>query len=80
MHALIHMSASQSFYHKWSKYCSSRPSVGEGTEYLDKRNRVILTHFYAGEMLVMSELYQFRMLAVNASSFPCWFLSKANFS
>jgi len=46
MCALIHMSAPKNFYHKWRKYCSSsRSSVGEGTECLDKRNKVILTHF-----------------------------------
>jgi hypothetical protein len=55
MCALIHMSPPQSFYHKWRKYCrSSRSSVGEGAEYLDKQNKVISTHFFAGEMLVLS--------------------------
>jgi len=37
------------------KYCSSsRSSVGEGAEYLDKRNKVISTHIIEGEMLVLS--------------------------
>jgi hypothetical protein len=49
------MPAPQSFYHKRRKYCSSsRSSVGEGTGCIDKRNKVILTHFFAGEMLVLS--------------------------
>jgi len=55
MYVLIDMSAPHSFYHKRRKFCSSRrSSVGEGTEYLDKWNKVILTQFFAGEMLVLS--------------------------
>jgi hypothetical protein len=55
MYALIHMSSPQSFYHKWRKYCSSsRSSVGEGTEHLDRRNTVHFDTFFAGEMLVLS--------------------------
>jgi len=43
MYVLIDMSAPHSFYHKRRKFCSSRrSSVGEGTEYLDKWNKVIL--------------------------------------